>query len=71
MWQMAGPGSQQIQIESLAAHPVFKVHLVQGYRTKDGVLIKVKAIGDEGFHFLQLHNSLPPAPALLGTQLCL
>lgn len=65
MWQMAGPGSQQIQMESLAAHPVFKVHLVQGYGAKNGILIKVKAIGDEGFHFLQLHVPLPPAPASL------
>lgn len=47
MWQMAGPGSQQMYIGSLAAQPVFKVHLVQGCGTKNGVLFKGKAIGEE------------------------
>lgn len=27
---MAGPGSQRIEMGSLAARPVFKVHLIQG-----------------------------------------
>lgn len=40
MWQMAGPGSQRMEIGSLAAQAVLKVHLVEGCGAKNGVLIK-------------------------------
>lgn len=47
MWQMAASGSQQIKIGSLGPQPVFNVPLIEGCGAKNGVLIKVKALGVE------------------------
>ena len=53
---MAASGSQQIKIGSLGPQSVFNVPLVEGCGAKNGVLIKVKAIGVEASISSQPHT---------------
>lgn len=58
IWQMAGPAKQRIEVESLSAHSVLKVHLVPGCGAKNGVLIEVKTVMRMS-HFSAPHPSAP------------